>query len=81
MKLISHGIFRAIFFCNLKFVPGCRTGIHFSRVVLGLLILVLFILITVQVHGNGWEHTVIPFEALNDLQRQDIPMLDVRDTL
>lgn len=24
---------------------------------------------------------VIPFEALNDLQRQDIPMLDVRDTL
>ncbi len=24
---------------------------------------------------------VIPFEALNDLERQDIPMLDVRDTL
>jgi len=24
---------------------------------------------------------VIPFEALNDLKRQDIPMLDVRDTL
>ena len=24
---------------------------------------------------------VIPFEALNDLERQDIPMLDVRDSL
>jgi hypothetical protein len=23
----------------------------------------------------------IPFEALNDLQRQDLPMLDVRDSL
>jgi hypothetical protein len=27
------------------------------------------------------DDAVIPFEALNDLQRQDIPMLDVRDTL
>ena len=27
------------------------------------------------------QDAVIPFEALNDLQRQDIPMLDVRDTL
>jgi hypothetical protein len=24
---------------------------------------------------------VIPFEALNELERQDIPMLDVRDSL
>ncbi len=36
---------------------------------------------------NDWaeaaENTeaVVPFEALNDLERQDIPMLDVRDTL
>lgn len=27
------------------------------------------------------QEAVIPFEALNDLQRRDIPMLDVRDTL
>jgi len=27
------------------------------------------------------QNAVIPFEALNDLQRQDIPMLDVRDSL
>jgi radical SAM superfamily enzyme YgiQ (UPF0313 family) len=27
------------------------------------------------------EGALIPFEALNDLQRQDIPMLDVRDPL
>lgn len=27
------------------------------------------------------EDAVLPFEALNDLQRQDIPMLDVRDSL
>ena len=27
------------------------------------------------------EGTVVPFEALNDLARQDIPMLDVRDPL
>jgi len=27
------------------------------------------------------QAAVVPFEALNDLQRQDIPMLDVRDTL
>jgi radical SAM superfamily enzyme YgiQ (UPF0313 family) len=27
------------------------------------------------------QEAVIPFEALNDLKRQDIPMLDVRDTL
>jgi hypothetical protein len=27
------------------------------------------------------EEAVIPFEALNDLQRRDIPMLDVRDPL
>lgn len=27
------------------------------------------------------EGAVIPFEALNDLERQDIPMLDVRDSL
>jgi len=27
------------------------------------------------------QNAVIPFEALNDLKRQDIPMLDVRDTL
>jgi radical SAM superfamily enzyme YgiQ (UPF0313 family) len=27
------------------------------------------------------EEAVIPFEALNDLQRQDVPMLDVRDPL
>jgi anaerobic magnesium-protoporphyrin IX monomethyl ester cyclase len=27
------------------------------------------------------EGAVIPFEALNDLQRQDVPMLDVRDSL
>ncbi len=27
------------------------------------------------------EKAVIPFEALNDLERQDIPLLDVRDTL
>jgi anaerobic magnesium-protoporphyrin IX monomethyl ester cyclase len=27
------------------------------------------------------EGAVLPFEALNDLGRQDIPMLDVRDTL
>jgi hypothetical protein len=27
------------------------------------------------------QDAVIPFEALNDLKRQDIPMLDVRDTL
>lgn len=27
------------------------------------------------------QETVIPFEALNDLERQDIPMLDVRDSL
>ena len=27
------------------------------------------------------QEAVIPFEALNDLERQDIPMLDVRDSL
>jgi radical SAM superfamily enzyme YgiQ (UPF0313 family) len=27
------------------------------------------------------QNAVIPFEALNDLERQDIPMLDVRDSL
>jgi anaerobic magnesium-protoporphyrin IX monomethyl ester cyclase len=27
------------------------------------------------------QETVIPFEALNDLARQDIPLLDVRDSL
>ena len=27
------------------------------------------------------EEAVIPFEALYDLERKDIPMLDVRDTL
>jgi hypothetical protein len=27
------------------------------------------------------QEAVIPFEALNDLQRQDVPMLDVRDSL
>ena len=27
------------------------------------------------------QEAVIPFEALNDLERQDIPLLDVRDTL
>ena len=27
------------------------------------------------------QDAVIPFEALNDLERQDIPMLDVRDSL
>ncbi len=27
------------------------------------------------------QDAVIPFEALNDLERKDIPMLDVRDTL
>ena len=27
------------------------------------------------------ESAVVPFEALNDLRRQDIPMLDVRDSL
>ena len=27
------------------------------------------------------NNAVLPFEALNDLQRQDIPMLDVRDSL
>ncbi len=27
------------------------------------------------------EDAVLPFEALNDLERQDIPMLDVRDSL
>lgn len=27
------------------------------------------------------EGAVVPFEALNDLERQDIPMLDVRDSL
>jgi radical SAM superfamily enzyme YgiQ (UPF0313 family) len=27
------------------------------------------------------QQSVIPFEALNDLRRQDIPMLDVRDSL
>ncbi len=27
------------------------------------------------------EGAFIPFEALNDLDRKDIPMLDVRDTL
>lgn len=27
------------------------------------------------------QNAVIPFEALNDLQRQDIPMLEVRDSL
>jgi anaerobic magnesium-protoporphyrin IX monomethyl ester cyclase len=27
------------------------------------------------------EDALIPFEALNDLQRQDVPMLDVRDSL
>jgi hypothetical protein len=36
---------------------------------------------------EGWavaadeQDAVIPFEALNDLERQDVPMLDVRDTL
>ncbi len=36
---------------------------------------------------ESWEETAvsidaaIPFEALNDLKRQDIPMLDVRDSL
>ena len=27
------------------------------------------------------ENAIVPFEALNDLERQDIPMLDVRDSL
>ena len=36
---------------------------------------------------EGWAaaanaaDAVIPFEALYDLERQDLPMLDVRDTL
>ena len=78
MQLTSHGIFRAICFFNFKFVTGCRIGINFNRVVLGLPILVLFILITVQVHGNGWEHTAIPFEALVKALDFEVPEMRMR---
>ena len=64
MQLKSPGTFRAISFCNFRIGKGFRPGIQFGRVALGLSILVPFILVTAQVHGNGWEHAAIPFEAL-----------------
>ena len=64
MQLNSHGSFKAISFCKFRFGTGFRPGFHFGRVALGLAILVPFFLVTAHVHGNGWEHAAIPFDAL-----------------
>lgn len=55
-----------------------RTGIHISRIVIGLSFSGLLISITNQLHGNGWEHGAIPFEALVKALAFEAPAMRMR---
>ena len=64
MQLKRNNLFGISNHGLLKSATTSLRHIPLRRLKIGLPVLVLLFLLAHQTHGNGWEHTAIPFEAL-----------------